>query len=90
MDLPRYRRIESPQEISTRRSTGLTQHESFLVSRLTKDDNLSFGVNHEVKIVVLIGVDVAHSFLVRLLLPAVAKVVGLSIFKPCRVVAIKL
>ena len=52
--------------------------------------SLPIGVNHEVKSVVLIGVDVLHCFLVRLLLTAVAKGVGLSIFKPCRVVAIEL
>ena len=52
--------------------------------------SLPIGVNHDVKIVVPIGVGVLHCFLVRFLLTAVAKGVGLSIFKPFRVVAIKL
>ena len=52
--------------------------------------SLPIGINHDVKIVVPIGVDVLHCFLVRFLLTAVAEGVGLSIFKPCRVVAIKL
>ena len=52
--------------------------------------SLPIGVNKDGRIGVLIGVDVLHCFLVRLLLTAVAKGVGLSIFKPCRVVAINL
>ena len=46
--------------------------------------SLPIGVNKDGRI----GIGVLYSFLVRLLLTAVAEGVGLSIYKPCKVVAI--